>query len=259
MLVLFFALPLFTMIGQSLTGKQGTFATYHNILTQPGLLVPIIYTFGVALTVTLFALVLSYPVAFVISSLRGRLFTLSMALILIPFWTSTVIRTYAWIVLLQRRGVLNELLLASGIITHPLRLTGSDFGMQIAMVHIMLPFMMLPLLNTMRGIDRTYLRAASVLGANPFWQFTRVFLPLSLPGVSAGCTLVFISSLGFYITPALLGGSNTMIAVLIEQEASRLLDWPTASALGTVLLVLTCLLYVVYERAMQWAAGSHPA
>ena len=167
----------------------GTFATYHNILTQPGLLVPIIYTFGVALTVTLFALVLSYPVAFVISSLRGRLFTLSMALILIPFWNSTVIRTYAWIVLLQRRGVLNELLLASGIITHPLRLTGSDFGMQIAMVHIMLPFMMLPLLNTMRGIDRTYLRAASVLGANPFWQFTRVFLPLSLPGVSAGCTL----------------------------------------------------------------------
>jgi ABC-type spermidine/putrescine transport system permease subunit I len=259
MLVLFFAVPLLTMIGQSLTAKQGMFATYHNILTQPGLLIPMLYTFGVALTVTLFALVLSYPVAFVISSLRGRLFTLSMALILIPFWTSTVIRTYAWIVLLQRRGVLNELLLASGIITHPLRLTGSDFGMQIAMVHIMLPFMMLPLLNTMRGIDRSYLRAASVLGANPFWQFTRVFLPLSLPGVSAGCTLVFISSLGFYITPALLGGSNTMIAVLIEQEASRLLDWPTASALGTVLLVLTCLLYVVYERAMQWAAGSHPA
>jgi ABC-type spermidine/putrescine transport system permease subunit I len=244
MLVLFFAVPLLTMIGQSLTAKQGMFATYHNILTQPGLLIPMLYTFGVALTVTLFALVLSYPVAFVISSLRGRLFTLSMALILIPFWTSTVIRTYAWIVLLQRRGVLNELLLASGIITHPLRLTGSDFGMQIAMVHIMLPFMMLPLLNTMRGIDRSYLRAASVLGANPFWQFTRVFLPLSLPGVSAGCTL---------------GGSNTMIAVLIEQEASRLLDWPTASALGTVLLVLTCLLYVVYERAMQWAAGSHPA
>jgi ABC-type spermidine/putrescine transport system permease subunit I len=251
MLAVLFVLPLAIMARQSFSADGGMFSTYVGIATNPALYWPLIYTFWVAALVTLATLILSYPVAFIVSNLKGRWLTISFALILIPFWTSTVIRTYAWIVLLQRRGVLNEALLGMGVIDRPLRLMGTDMGMQIAMVHVMLPFMMLPLLNAFRGIDPVYLRAASVLGANPFRQFLRVYLPLSLPGVSAGCALVFITSLGFYVTPALLGGSQQMAAVMIETQASRLLNWPMASALGTVLLVMTCLLFFIYERALS--------
>lgn len=251
MLVVLFIVPLAIMARQSFSAEQGAFSTYIGIFTNPSLYWTLVYTFQVAAVVTVAALVLSYPVAFLVSNLKGRWLTISLALILIPFWTSTVIRTYAWIVLLQRRGVLNEALLGSGLIDRPLRLMGTDLAMQVAMIHVMLPFMLLPLLNAFRGIDPVYLRAASVLGANPFWQFLRVYLPLSLPGVSAGCALVFITSLGFYVTPALLGGSRPMIAVMIETQASRLLNWPMASALGTVLLLMTCGFFFLYERALH--------
>ncbi len=255
LLVAFFVIPLADVVLQSFTGPGHPLSQYERIFTQSSTLQVLLYTFQTAATVTLCTLVLSYPVAFVVSRAKGNLLHLSLALILIPFWTSTVIRTYAWIVILQRRGVLNEMMLDWGWIERPLKLMSNGVGMQIAMIHIMLPFMVIPLLNTMRGIDGNLLRAAAVLGANPLRQFLSVYLPLSLPGVSAGSILVFISSLGFYITPALLGGQKTMVAVLIEQQASRLLDWPMASALATVLLVVTCLLFLLYERAMRFAGG----
>lgn len=250
LVTLFFLVPLAVMVAQSLHTDSTHTNAYVRTLSNRAVISSLLYTFSVALSVTLIALLLSYPVAFFVAKARGSVFKLAMALILIPFWTSTVIRTYAWVVLMQRRGVLNELLLAGGLIDQPLRLIGSDTGTEVAMVHLMLPLMMLPLLNAMRGIDPVYLRAASVLGANPFWQFVHVYFPMTLAGVSAGCTLVFISALGFYVTPAMLGGSSSMVAVMIEQQASRLLDWPAASALGTVLLMLTCGLFVVYERAI---------
>ncbi len=255
MLLLMFLLPLGYVLGDSLGAPAGPLTSYRHVLTDAGLWLSTLYTLRVAFTVTAVALLISYPVAMLVSVWHGLRLKLALAFVLIPFWTSTVIRTYAWAVLMQRRGILNTLLMNLGLTDAPLRLIGTDLGMQIAMVHIMLPFMMLPLLSTMRGIDRTYLRAASVLGANPFWQFARVFLPLSMPGVTAGCLLVFISSLGFYITPALLGGSNIMVAVMIQQLVSRLLDWPTASALATILLLATSALYIVYERAMRRAGG----
>ena len=255
LLGLFFLLPLGLVIVRSFTADAGSFAAYDAILRSPSTLSSVFYTFRVALTVTLAALLISYPVAFVVSRASGHLLMLAAAFILIPFWTSTVIRTYAWMVILQRRGVLNGLLGDAGLIEQPLRLMTNGIGMQVAMVHIMLPFMLLPLLGTMRGIDTTLLKAAAVLGANPLRQFVSVYLPLSLPGVSAGCILVFISSLGFYITPSLIGGPNMMIAVLIEQQVSRLLDWPLASALATLVLGLTCVLFVVYERTMRRVAG----
>jgi ABC-type spermidine/putrescine transport system permease subunit I len=254
-LLLFFVVPLAVVVGQSLGGPTPGLGSFAATLRTPSTLAVVAYTFQVASTVTAAALLLGYPVAYVASHARGRLLTLCVACVLLPFWTSTVIRTYAWVVILQRRGILNGLLLWAGLADQPLRLTNNGVGMQIAMVHIMLPFMILPLLSSMRGIDATLLRAAAVLGANPWRQFVSVYLPLSMPGVSAGCVLVFISSLGFYITPALLGGPNTMIAVLIEQQASRLLNWPLASALATLLLALTCLLFLAYERAMRRTAG----
>jgi ABC-type spermidine/putrescine transport system permease subunit I len=251
----FFVAPLLTLVVRSVAEPEPGFTQYETIFSQPSTLSVLLYTFETAAIVTIGALLLSYPVAYFVSRARGSLLHLCLGLILIPFWTSTVIRSYAWMVILQRRGVLNEFLIDMGWIERPMMLASNGIGMQIAMIHIMLPFMILPLLSTMRGIDGTLLRAAAVMGANPFRQFVSVYLPLSLPGVSAGCVLVFISSLGFYITPALLGGQKTMAAVLIAEQASRLLNWPLASALATILLVLTCALFIAYERLMRRAAG----
>ncbi|MCS0494034.1 ABC transporter permease [Ancylobacter sp. MQZ15Z-1] len=248
LLGLFFVLPLAYVLIQSGSAPKGPFDTYVRIARETSLHYPLIYTFRTAAIVTVFALVLSYPVAFLISRARGRWQLVAMTLVLVPFWTSAVIRSYAWLVLLQRRGIINEALLTLGLVDRPLRLSNTDIGTHVAMVQIMLPFMILPLLSSMRAIDPSVLRAAAILGANPARQFAHVYFPLTLPGVGAGCALVFISTLGFYITPALLGGSSTMVAVAIEQQVSRLLDWPLASALATVLLVLTCLMFLLYER-----------
>jgi len=259
LLGLFFVLPLLTVIGTSISDEAGWHSQYLEIIRNPTTMSVVLYTFQTALLVTIGALVLSYPVAFFVSRLKGTLLHLSLAMILIPFWTSTVIRTYSWIVIFQRKGILNDALTGLELIDKPLRLVSNGVGMQIAMIHIMLPFMILPLLSAMRGIDHNLLRAAAVMGANPLRQFISVYLPLTVPGISAGCVLVFITSLGFYITPALLGGQRTMVAVLIEQQASRLLNWPLASALATLLLMLTCILFFVYERAMRHVAGGKSA
>ncbi len=248
-LVVFFLWPLARVVFQSVMEPVPGLSNFVEIWNNGAYLKVLFNTLQLAGTVTLVTLVLAYPVAWIISNARPNVLHLLLALILIPFWTSVVIRTYAWIVLFQRRGVLNDILLGMGILDHPLRLMNNTVGVHIGMVHIMLPFMILPLLAVMRGIDPTVIRAASVLGANPFRQFLHVYLPLTMPGISAGCLLVFISALGFFITPALLGGpSNMMIAVLIEQQTSRLLNWPMASALATLLLLVTAALYLVYER-----------
>lgn len=243
-----FVIPMLWVIVQSFAAKSGMLSTYQRIGTDSSLSYPLIFTFETAAIVTLWALVLSYPVAVLVSRAKGKAFVLCIALVLVPFWTSVVIRSYAWLIILQRHGILNDLLVSLGLIRRPIRLTNTDLGTEIAMIQIMLPFMILPLLSTMRAIDSNLLRAASVLGAGPWNQFIRVYLPLTLPGVGAGSVLVFISTLGFYITPALLGGQSTMIAVAIAQQVSPLLDWPMASALATVLLLLTCALFLVYER-----------
>jgi len=167
-----------------------------------------------------------------------------------------VIRTYAWMVLFQRKGVINGLLVDLGLVDDPLRVMHNNFGVHIGMVHIMLPFMLLPLISAFRNIDPSFMRAAGVLGANPIRSFWHVYLPLSMPGVSAGVALVFITSLGFYITPALLGGAqNMMVAVLIEQQVSITVNWELASALATLLLLLTAALYIVYDRVARRAGA----
>lgn len=256
MLLVLFVWPLLRVIGTSFTGNGVSLGNYRTLFTDPTYAIVLLYTFRVSLIVTLLCLLLAYPVAWVISSLRGHWLHLCLGLILVPFWTSAVIRSYAWLVVFQRRGALNEALLSLGLISTPLRLVNDGVGMQIAMVHIMLPFMVLPVLSAMWGLDQTLLRAASLLGANPLRQFWHVHLPLTMPGLSAGCVLVFIMSLGFFITPALLGGQHIMVAVLIQQQASRLLNWPMASALSSVLLVVTCLLYIGYDHLSRRASGA---
>lgn len=242
-----FLLPLGVILVQSFSGPEGPLSAYRDALSDGASLHSLVYTLRIAASVTVLSLLLAYPVAFLITSAKAKWQLALMALVLLPFWTSAVIRSYSWLILLQRRGVLNEILLSTGLIERPLRLTNTEFGLQLAMVQVMLPFMILPLITVMRGIDPAMLRAAAILGATPRRQFLSVYLPLTAPGIGAGCALVFISTLGFYITPALLGGDGVMSAVLIEQQVSKLLDWPAASALATLLLLATALVFLVVD------------
>jgi ABC-type spermidine/putrescine transport system permease subunit I len=207
-------------------------------------------TLQIATVVTIVTLLLGYPVAYALSSLAPARANLLMILVLIPFWTSILVRSYAWMVLLGREGILNEAMLAAGVRDEPMQLLNTRMAVYVGMIHILLPFMILPLYAVMRGIDRNLLRAAGNLGAPPWAVFRRIFLPLSLPGVAAGCLLVFILSLGFYITPALLGGQrDIMISMLIEQQVSQL-KWGFGATLALVLLVIALGIYLLFSRLL---------
>ena len=248
-LLLFFFWPLLRVVTRSVVEPQLGFGNYARVFGGGPFLRVLWITVETAGVVTLISLLLAYPLAYAIARARGRRLTLLMIFVLIPLWTSVVIRSYGWMIIFQRQGVLNDVLLSLGLTDSRLTLLPGGLAVHVGMVHIMLPFMILPLAAAMRGIDMSLLRAAEVLGAPPHRRFLEIFLPLSLPGVSAGIALVFMTSLGFFITPALLGGPRfTMAAVLIEQQADVQLDWPLASALATTLLLITTALYVVYLK-----------
>jgi putative spermidine/putrescine transport system permease protein len=206
-------------------------------------------TLWVSLLVTVLCLAIGYPLSFWLSHLPAKTGNLMMVLVLLPFWTSLLVRTTAWIVLLQKEGVVNSALMALGLINEPLTLVFNRFGVVIAMTHILLPFMILPLVSVMRQIPTSYVRAARSLGASPMTAFIRVYLPQSLAGVSAGVLLVFILAIGYYITPALVGGAgDQMMSYFIADHLTRSLNWGLASALGGLLLAGVLALYAVYER-----------
>jgi putative spermidine/putrescine transport system permease protein len=172
-----------------------------------------------------------------------------MIVVILPFFTAILVRTYAWMVILGRNGIINQLLIYWGIVSEPLKLMHNLFGVYVGMVQILLPFMILPLCSVMLGIDRRLMNAAESLGANPLRVFWHIFLPLSLPGVGGGCLLVFIIALGFFITPRLLGGvSDVMISSYIETQVNQLLKWGFASAMAVVLLMITLLIFPIYNR-----------
>jgi ABC-type spermidine/putrescine transport system permease subunit I len=174
--------------------------------------------------------------------------SIALLIVLLPFWTSILVRSYAWMVLLGRRGLLNETLLAFDLIDRPLRILNTSIAVHIAMIHILLPYMILPITASLRGIDAALPRAASGLGARPMTVFARIILPLSVPGIAAGVLLVFVQALGFYITPALVGGPrDVMLSMLIAQQVD-LLNWPYAAALSTALLLLTLLTILTFQR-----------
>jgi len=206
-------------------------------------------TFWISLVVTMFCLVLGYPVAYLLANVNPRVSNLLMILLLLPFWTSVLVRTTGWAVLLQREGIINNLLRAMGVIPEPMQLIYNRTGVYVAMTHVLLPFMVLPLYGVMKGIAPTTVRAALSLGARPWVAFRRVYLPQSMPGISAGCLLVFILALGYYITPALVGGADDqMVSYFIAFYTNETLNWGMAAALGVILLVATLLLYVLYNR-----------
>jgi ABC-type spermidine/putrescine transport system permease subunit I len=248
-LLIFFFWPLLRVVARSFIEPHPGLENYARVFGTGSFLHVLWTTIETAGVVTALSLLIAYPLSYAIARAEGRHLKLLMILVLVPLWTSVVIRSYGWMIVFQRQGVLNDILLSLGLTQSRLTLLPGALAVHVGMVHIMLPFMILPLVASMRGIDRSLLRAADVLGAPPHRRFLEVFLPLSLPGVSAGIALVFMTSLGFFITPALLGGPHhTMAAVLIEEQANVQLDWPLASALATTLLLVTTTLYVVYLK-----------
>lgn len=248
-LTAFFVWPLLRVVLRSLLEPRPGFANYDKVLFAGPYLHILLYTLEIAALVTAVCLLVAYPIAALTARMQGLALRLMTGLIVASLWTSAVIRSYAWMILFQRYGVVNQALVALGLADAPVRILQTTTAVVIGMVHILLPFMLLPLIATMRRIDPTLLRAGRILGAGLVRLFLRVYLPLSLPGVNAGVALVFITSLGFFITPSLLGGGRTnMAAMIIEQEADTYLDWPLASAIATILLVLTLAIYLAYGR-----------
>ncbi|WP_239025032.1 ABC transporter permease [Rhodoligotrophos defluvii] len=219
-----------------------------------------ITTFEVAGLVTVLCVLLGYPVAYLLSQVSRRTATILLVFVMLPFWTSVLVRTYAWLVLLQRTGLINSWLVGSGLIDEPVPLVHNFFGTVVGMVHIMLPFLVLPLYASMRAIDPVLVRAAANCGASPAQAFRQVFLPLSLPGLAAGVGLVFVLCLGFFVTPALLGGGRVpMWAMRIADNIAVYGNWGAASALGVALLVVTGLILLALRRLFKVDAmgGGH--
>ena len=208
-------------------------------------------TLFMSLVITLSCILLGYPVAWLLANLPARKANVLMILVLLPFWTSLLVRTSAWKVLLQQQGVINDTLVWAGIVDEAgrLALINNQTGTIIAMTHILLPFMILPLYSVMKTIPPTYLRAAKSLGATNWTAFWRVYFPNSVPGIGAGSILVFILAIGYYITPELVGGTQgVFISNRIAYHISSSLNWGLAAALGTILLVAVLALYWVYDR-----------
>lgn len=209
-------------------------------------------TFEISLVVTLWCLALGYPLAYWLSTLPARRANLLMILVLVPFWTSILVRVAAWIVLLQSEGLVNKALMGLGAIDSPLALLFNRTGVVISMTHILLPFMILPLYSVMKSVPPTYLRAAVSLGSPPLWAFFRVYVPQTYPGIGAGALLVFILAIGYYVTPALLGGADDqMLSYYVAHYTNETINWGMASALGTVLLAATLVLYALYRRVVK--------
>lgn len=206
-------------------------------------------TLNISLTVTVATLLLGFPLAYLLANLPTRTSNLLMILVLLPFWTSLLVRTTAWFVLLQDNGSINDLLQMLQLTNEPLPLIFSRFGTVVAMTHIQLPFTLLPIFSVMKTISPSYVRAARSLGAGPFHAFWKVYFPLTVPGIAAGCLLTFILCLGYYITPALVGGpQDQMVSGIIDRAMNSENNWGKASALGAILLAATLILYFVYNR-----------
>jgi putative spermidine/putrescine transport system permease protein len=220
-------------------------AIYLDIFTR---------TLWMSVVVTVLCLVLAYPLAWLLVNLPTRRSNLLMIMVLLPFWTSVLVRVAAWIVLLQSGGLINSALEALGIIDHPLQLVFNRSGVYISMVHILLPFMILPIYSVMKGISPSHMRAAISLGCHPFASFWRVVFPQTVSGVAAGSLLVFILSIGYYITPALLGSpSDQMVSYFIAFYTNTSINWGMSTALGGLLLAATMVLYIVYN----WLVGAN--
>jgi ABC-type spermidine/putrescine transport system permease subunit I len=246
-MLVFYALPVLSMLLRSVNDPIWTLSHYAGLIDDTVFLKTFWITLHTSVIVTLGTLLLGYPVALGLARARATA-PLILIVILLPFWTSVLVRSYAWMVLLGRHGLINEALLATGLLERPLRILNTPLATQIAMIHILLPYMILPIANTLRQIDPSLVRAASGLGATPWKTFRQVILPLSMPGVAAGVLLVFVLALGFYITPAMVGGPRDItLSMLIAQQVDQL-NWAYAATLSAVLLATALAIIAAARR-----------
>jgi putative spermidine/putrescine transport system permease protein len=242
-------------LGHYLAALDFRFAEDGSIVQQPAsrqIYLQVMWrTVWISLLVTVVCLLLGYPVAYLLATVPTGISNLLMIVVLLPFWTSLLVRTTAWVVVLQTEGVLNDLLIALNLIDSRIQLIFNRFGVIVAMTHILLPFMILPIYSVMKTISPVYVRAAQSLGANPWRAFWRVYFPQTVPGIGAGVILVFILALGYYITPALVGGpGDQMISYFIADHTNRSLNWGLASAMGVILLAGVMAMYLLYNRVV---------
>ena len=246
-----FVVPLSVLLLRSVTDPVPGLGNYVTLLTDETYARVLFNTFLVAGIVTLVSLLLGYPVAWLLVILPSRVSRWLFAILLLSMSTNLVARTYAWLVLLQRTGVINRALMAIGVTDHPIPLVNNLVGVTIGMTYIMLPFVVFPLQTRLATLDPAIMQVAAISGARPSQVFFRVLLPLSLPGIYAGGLMVFVMALGYYVTPAMLGGtSNMMLAELIGVQVQTLLNWGLGSAAAFILLSVTLLLYALYVRSV---------
>ena len=253
-IVLLLGVPCAWLLGLSFIGNDGgpTLAHYTALFADAAYARSLWLTLWMAGVTTAICLVAGYLLAYAMTLMPRWAVTLTLALVALPFWTSVLVRTYAWLILLQNRGIVNNLLTGAGVLDEPLRLMHNSTGALIGMVHIMLPFMVFPLYAALSKIDGDHVRAAAGLGASPMYAFWRVFFPQSLAGVAAGGVLVFVLGLGFYITPALLGGGKSIVmSIAIEHDISRNMNWGPGSAAGVLFVLGVLAIFAVVTRFMS--------
>ena len=250
-LLLLFVYPTALLVGLSAVDVDGNITVSHySRLFDQGLYTKVLLiTLKVAAWTTVFAIVAGYPVAYLLANVRSSLRNTLIIWVLLPFWTSFLVRTFAWLVLLGRKGAINDLLIAVGILDYPIKIIYNFTGVMIGMVHALMPLCVLTMLAVMENIDTNLTKAAGTMGARRGQSFWRIYFPLSLPGVAAGGLLIFVTSLGFFITPALLGGArDTMIVQLIMFQIDSMLNWGFAGAISMLLLGTVLLIFFFYDR-----------
>lgn len=250
LLGLLFFYPILLLFFTTLEGEN--IGNYAQVVNSGTSMQVFLNTLRIAAIVTVVDLVLAYPLAIYISRLSPAGKAIALFLVLIPLWTSQLVRTYAWMVLLGRQGPINNVLIWLGVIDAPIRLANSEFAVVAGMTHILLPYMLLPIYNSVSKIDNSLFDAARGLGAGAFSTFTRVLVPLSIQGVLAGVSLVLVLSLGVFIMPALLGGGRVpVIALLIEQQAGSFLNWAMAGTLSAILMVIVMITFLIIKFATR--------
>jgi len=256
LICLCFIYPVTWLLQRSVSEPVWGLQNYVTIFSKNVYLGVLWNTASIAGATTILCGLIGFPVAYSMVHSRPWIRKMLIFVVLIPFWTSILVRSFAWLVILQRGGIINDILIGIGMIAEPLDLVYNRFGVLLGMVQILLPFMVFPLFSVMARIDGSYFKAATNLGANPIRAFLRVYLPLTVPGLATGAMLVFIISLGYFITPEMLGGrGDTMIAQLIFQRIDEFGDWPLASALAITLLVGTGVLFVLINSIFKLRGG----
>ncbi|MDB5411964.1 MAG: transporter permease [Rubritepida sp.] len=252
LVLVFYIAPILQVLAISVSEPEPGFANYERLWTSEGVQRVILTTLRICTITTALALLLGYAIAYAITLASPRARGWWMLAVLVPLWISVLVRAFAWVTLLRRQGLVNNMLMQWGLISEPLALVWNEFGILVGMVHYMVPFAVLPMLSTMREIDPRLLAAARGLGASRGQVFRSIFLPLSTPGVIAAGVLVFIFSLGFYITPAILGGGKTLMAAeWISLQILDLIRWGLGTMLATVLVLAILVTLIVFSRVVD--------